>query len=123
MKYYKPLIILNVAAILFSIVTIVGLHYASHVFKDINRKVDYGSIIKKAENSNDIKWLKKGMLMSLEQRQAAHADIAESYISFADFIPAFILFYMSNIYLTLKLRNIYSNNLSNLTGAKNAPPS
>jgi len=123
MTILKKLLLINIAAICFVVATFFGLHYVSNELGQSNSKVDYQAIIEKTNNTSDIAWLKKGLLMALDHRQLAHSSMAHSYISFSYLLPAFSIFYLANIFLLIKLRANSSNKSSNLTGAENAPPS
>ena len=99
------------------------LFYAAQNYLDSANNIDYEALIDKTKNSEDIEWLKDGMLLMLEQRNAFQEEVADSYSNFGELLIAFVLFYAFNVVVAYKLHRKYSNKSSNLTGAENAPPS
>ena len=119
----RHLLLFNIMALLMSGFCVGFLFYAAQNYLDSANNIDYEALIDKTKNSEDIEWLKDGMLLMLEQRNTFQAEVADSYSNFGELLIAFVLFYAFNVVVAYKLHKKHSNKSSNLTGAENAPPS
>jgi len=99
------------------------LFYSAHTYVDSANNVDYETLVTKTKSTDDIEWLKNGMLLMLDQRNAFQAEVANSYNNFAEFLFAIVFMFAFNVVVVYKLHKQYSNKSSNSTGAENAPPS
>ncbi len=119
----KPLIILNVIALLLSLASIAFVYYLSGTITKIEADFDNEAAIKQLNNVSDVEFLREAMKASYINNSKNILDLADVYKSFASYLEAFAVIFFANLFLIYIVRKRQISNKSlNRIGAKDAPP-